>query len=635
MAEDKSKLNFATEWSANAKLDFVVGDGTTPPVLIDIQAVNYLIPPLSLGSLSPIIEIVGSTVTDAPVSDGDLAHIIEVVADTVSNKPTSNATFDFDINVFDGFRNELSTTAYDSKKLDELKTSLFADSPKLYEINVVTLFDGDNLARSNVSPQRELEKEQSNKIVPLYDGDRLDNVVIHSLIGVVDADATKTALHDDGVALSQGVNSFYKHPPRSDCAKSAYWLDAERMRHDVATDFDQGLPITKEWYSYHEDAINPIGYRPIIIDPPIEPPVVHNGELNFKKLWDSLGELDFLYIELEALILMNEVRMWHVAPDGTLTELNPVGLSLSSDRDSFAWSVRVDLYEENAPALLGGAGKFRISINDIIWEVISFKYQRNADKGFTATMVSETQKLGSPSCELIDVVVDNPISAKAMITNLCQASGLSVIDNGFVDWIIHDDTAQWINAEPKSIIADVVKSVGASMTATLDGTSLIIQPRYKTSFDKLDQLLDEECDVLINPDYMVEMSGENNQSIVLDNVLVQGQQLASNGIDGGVVTRCIKDGTSGLNEAQSVTSPLQQDHNQNAELARNIFSESGSKNISAITVGIDGNLAKGGDIVRILSTPPRTGISLGTTITVGDDQIPLQQMSIEFPLEAY
>ena len=639
-------LNFVTEWSANGTLDFVVGDGVAPPTIIDIVAVNYLLPPVSLGSFSPTVDVVGDSYVIAPLSNGyflpsiaitgesvavaptasgTITRIDDFVANTIADKPTSNASFNFDINVFSGFRHDIATVEGDASRVDEQKSSLFNDSPKQHNSNVVSIFDGDYLADSIVAPQLEFDRAHNENVVTIFDGDYISNSVEHKLIGIVDADLGFNSLFTDGERTSRDLSSLYKYPPRADCEKSALWLDASKHRREWLSQFLSGLPIKKEWFSYYEDAIDPTGTRPIIIDPPIEPPITEREGLNFRKLWDNLGELDFLYIELDALIIMNTVIMYHTSKLGERTYINPVSWSVSNDLDSFAWTLNCSLYDNGILDLIATDDTFTLEVNDVKWNFNAFKYKRLQDgqfSGYSVTFVSQTQQLGYPLAQPVNVSLDAPKGAIQLIDE--TLGDIPLINKGVNEWTLQADTIEMMQAEPKAIISEILKASGAVMLPSVSGESIMIQPRYKVASWLMNELTDEECDVLLDGNYMVTDSGEIRNGVEYNAVTISGEK-------SGVVTKIVRDGTGGETEATDYTTQFHQDHNVGLEYAKKVFSESGTIELAEISVGLDENLLQSGSIVRIKhASGDRTGVSLGVSVKGDRVENVLQTATIEF-----
>ena len=173
----------------------------------------------------------------------------------------------------------------------------------------------------------------------MVNGINLPAAITHHRNRLADAKISLAPRYQD--ALTQPAKptlSGYKYPPRGDCDVANAWALADQLGAPINTDFNDGVPAQFHWQSGFEDATAAKGTRPIApVIPDIVPPPL-TQELDFLALWDNSGELDFLRIELDALIVMNEIDIYHVASDGTKTAVHPVNASLEFDIDSFVWS---------------------------------------------------------------------------------------------------------------------------------------------------------------------------------------------------------------------------------------------------------------------------------------------------------
>lgn len=183
-----------------------------------------------------------------------------------------------------------------------------------------------------------------------------------------------------------------------------------------------------------------------------------------------------------------------------------------------------------------------------------------------------------------------------------------------------------MQAEPKAIISEILKASGAVMLPSVSGEAIMIQHRYKVASWLMDELTDEQCDVLIDGNYMVTDSGEIHNGVEYNAVTISGEK-------SGVVTKIVRDGTGGETEATDYTTQFHQDHNVGLEYAKKVFSESGTIELAEISVGLDANLLQSGSIVRIKhENGDRTGVSLGVTVKGDRVENVLQTATIEFRL---
>lgn len=633
MADSKSwntdgDLNFVTEWQENAQLDFIVGDAVIVPPEIDIAGASYIFPPLSSCTIDYITNVDCSSTIEQPISSGKLDLIIEIQSACTIAAPTSDCTVINDINVDRSMKAEyVSSYDYADSLHNDLNT-IYSDSPKLFNDKTVPIREGYKAQLSVTTLQGDLPQCFDNVEFLLLYGGKVQGAVssVNIEMGKVRPECEFTVYDGDNLIPEQIQDSYF-YPPRSDCAKSTYWMELDNAQLHVQADFEDGLPIKKSWANCFEDAITPTLLRPYEPVEPDEPDIEPlKPSLDFLRLWDRTGELDFLYIELDAVIIMNNITMYHTSDEGVKTYLNPTTWSITSDLDSYAWTLTCSLYDEGVLALITSDDLFTLEVNGIAWSFNAFKYKRVQAQqytGYSVTFVSATQKLGSPYCELKNVSLDNPIGAIQLAESVL--GDFPLINNGVTEWTLQADTVEYMDAEPKAIVSAIMAAAGAVMLPSTDGNSIKIQPRYKVAAWELAGITDDECDVLIDGNYMISDSGEITNGTEYNAVTISGES--------GVMTKVIRSGTDGATEATEFSTPLHQDHSTAIDYATKIFSESGTLELATISVGLDDNLLESGAIVRIKSNDgDRTGISLGCTVSGDSVDHVFQTATIEFRL---
>ena len=604
--DNSANLKLVVEWSNNADLVF-------SPVLDPVE------PPVS------IVEAVGKCSLHDPLVSSRQVVIHEAIAFCDLVAPLSPANSEIDINVYRGISLITESKNSNGTNVDCANESLFSDSPKQHNSKVVSIFDGAYLTDSIVAPQLSFDRAHNENVVTIFDCDYISNSVEHKQIGLIDANLGVYSLFADGDLASRDIASLYKYPPRADCKKSALWLDAEKNHREWLSKFLSGLPIKLEWFSYYEDAIDPTGTRPV---DPIEPPLPipeRLADLDIKVLWSNLADLEFVRIELDALIIMNTVIMYHTSKLGERTYINPVSWAVSNDLDSFAWTLNCSLYDNGILDLIATDDTFTLEVNDVKWNFNAFKYKRLQDgqfSGYSVTFVSQTQQLGYPLAQPVNVSLDAPKGAIQLIDE--TLGDIPLINKGVNEWTLQADTIEMMQAEPKAIISEILKASGAVMLPSVSGESIMIQPRYKVASWLMNELTDEECDVLLDGNYMVTDSGEIRNGVEYNAVTISGEK-------SGVVTKIVRDGTGGETEATDYTTQFHQDHNVGLEYAKKVFSESGTIELAEISVGLDENLLQSGSIVRIKhASGDRTGVSLGVSVKGDRVENVLQTATIEF-----
>lgn len=644
--EQATGINFTRPWNATGSLDFASDDSAVPTLSLNIDAVSPQT--LSTGWLSQTYTFTITGVSEKPTSNQTFQTVIEfgVTANAtqatslhhveqvhqfgimaIANQVECTGEVVNDINVDRGLKLEIeSGSSLPTVDLQVGFDSLFADTPKLNVETIHPVFDGAVLTNNLISILRSMQNVNDALVSKFSDGFYVQNELIGYNKRFDDVNKSLWALYNDGAEVQSDITSLYNYPPKSDVSLVSYWDYATRADLEVKDDFNYATPLNKEWVSYYEDAIDPVGNRPIIIEPPIVIPVVQKV-LNFVDLWNGKGELDFLRIELDAQIIMNTVIMYHTSSGGQKTYINPVSWTIANDLDSYAWSLNCSLYDDNILAMIASEDIFTINVNGSEWNFSAFKYKRLQDgqfSGYSVTFVSETQKLGLPLSDLLDVSLDSPKGALQLVEE--TLGDIELINKGVTEWTLQADTVEFMQQEPKAIISEILKASGAVMLPTVTGDKIMIQPRYKVASWLMSELDDIECDVLLDGNYMITDSGEIVNGTEYNAVTISGEK-------SGVVTKIVRDGTAGEEEATGYTTQIHQDHNVGLEYAKKIFSENGTIELAEISCGLDSNLLQSGSIVRIKhATGDRTGVSLGVAVKGDTVANVIQTATIEFRL---
>ena len=161
----------------------------------------------------------------------------------------------------------------------------------------------------------------------------------------------------------------------------------------------------------------------------------------------------------------------------------------------------------------------------------------------------------------------------------------------------------------------VAQACGAILRPDKVNDVIHVQPRYKTSPWDWDALTDEQCDHVINADYVITESSNDNTTPQANCVLISGETH-------GVITEVVKAGTAGDVRSTDVLSPLSQDHNVNAELARNIMADSGEQEVLGLSIPLlppdsDFGLLLPGEIIRVVYPDKTiTGLCLSNSVPI-------------------
>lgn len=622
-----SEVNFSAPWNADASLEFAIDGGVRPPVTVNVRASATLYPPQSVCNVVPLISVSASTTTQNLSAYCSVDSISSLEAIATNEIHTSLCEIGFDINVDRGIKSEVATRSNLATKVYKKMKSAFVDNKKNQTSFHHSIVNAIPLSNQISTKNERMIDLSTVALEPLCDGVKTQNKVSSLNETLINSDPILGFDFFNADYLSSDVMARYVYPPRSDNSVSNKWMEAEAISSQVMTDFDsQGVPIINSVNSYFEDAENPIGLRPIT-EPPIEPPKPKPINLNFRDLWNGEGKLDFLGIELDALIIMNTVIMYHTTSEGVKTYINPVSWSISNDLDSYAWTLNCSLYDNNILSLISTDDVFTLSVNDVEWRFNAFKYKRIQDgqfSGYNVTFMSQTQRLGYPLAQPLNISLDAPKGALQLVEE--TLGEVPLVNKGVNEWTLQADTVEFMQAEPKAIISEILKASGAVMLPSVSGDTVMIQPRYKVASWLMNELTDQECDVLLDGNYMVTDSGEIRNGTEFNAVTISGEK-------SGVVTKIVRSGTDGSIEANDYTTQIHQDHNTGLEYAKKIFSENGTIELAEISVGLDDNLLQSGSIVRIKHpSGDRTGVSLGVTVKGDRVENVLQTATIEFRL---
>jgi len=611
-------MEFKTQWNSSGQLEFVTGDAPAPVVITDIITASYVFAPLSSCTIDSIITATGEAFSLAPQANADISCISDIVATCSVYGVSSAGEVTVDINVDRGPKTDIATITHPSSRVPQQISSEFAASPRLACSNTAIITDADRACVTVTAPLGRLPKLSSAIEATLIDAVKAQAEVTHFNHLLDRVNNALSADHADAVSVGSNVASGYKYPPRGDCSVANAWAHAETLQAQINSDFNDGIAVKIAWLARHENAINAIGTRPVTpIEPPVTPPSA-NPILNFLALWDNSGELDFLRIELDALIIMNEINIYHVASDGARTAVHPINASLDFDIDSFVWSFNGQLLGKENLALLTHRAGFEININGHQLRFTLREFSRAAsfaNDAYSFTCVTNTQWLGQPYAALYNGTVDNPIGAWQLVAEKFATEAFTLNRSLTPEWTLQPDSFSYLNKSPIELALQVAQASGAILQPDKLENIIHVQPRYKTSPWDWDALTNEECDHVINADYVDTESSNDNTTPQTNSVLVSGETH-------GVITEVVKAGTAGDVRAKDVLSPLSQDHNANAELARNIMADSGEQEVLGLSVPLlppDSafGLLLPGEIIRVVYPDKTiTGLCLSNSIPV-------------------
>ncbi|WP_369434218.1 hypothetical protein [Psychromonas sp. MME1] len=315
---------------------------------------------------------------------------------------------------------------------------------------------------------------------------------------------------------------------------------------------------------------------------------------------------------------MNEIDIFHVASDGKKTAIHPINATLDFDIDSFVWSFNGQLLGKDNLSFLTHRAKFEINVNGHQLRFTLREFSRAgsfANDAYSFTCVTNSQWLGQPFAALHNGTVDNPIGAWQLVEEKFATEAFTLNRSLTPEWTLQTDSFSYLNKSPIELALQVAQACGAILQPDKLENIIHVQPRYKTSPWNWHALTNEECDHVINADYVDTESSNDNTTPQANSVLVSGETH-------GVITEVVKAGTAGDVRAKDVLSPLSQDHNVNAELARNIIADSGEQEVLGLNIPLlppdsSFGLLLPGEIIRVIYPDKTiTGLCLSNSVPI-------------------
>lgn len=632
-------LKFQAERQGNAKLEFnTTGTGTLPTVELS-GSVRTRAPGIEGIALNGAYTTGTLDSQDQPGIEGITLMCADYsgTVDSMDTPGTNNGLV-YDINVDRDPKGEFGTKHSVAAFQDSYIAQAHSESG--FEMSVTK-------ARHAVASKSDLpvkaghgESPKSSviKITDYQDGRKLDRDRRNNWQNPPARYERRVHHWRQGRKTDADLGSNWQNPPGMYADRGHHHQEAcDGFLVDRGTKYAEGRKTGRYWGDYFEQAIlPPDGKHPEL--PPVEPPVERPPVLlDFKGLRKSNGHLEFVYIELDALIVMNEITVKHVAPDGTETPIHPTQARVGIDLDNYTWTLSGELKGEAALQFLrhqeGEAPVIKMEINgwDWIFVVTSFNRNRgtfNVSYSFQAD--SQTRYLGEPFALKSSNSVDNPISPWQMVEQQINPLGFELDRQDMLDWTLTGGSYSYSQLTPIALLKAVTAAVGGIVRPDRQEAKLKIQPRYKVSPWKWNTLVDVACDHLVPESVVVTESAQDTSTQQVNAITVGGTTH-------GVVTQVVLNGTAGDVSGQDVSDPLAQSHQVNAERGRNAMGETGSQesvnySIPLMQEGVDSfGLITPGDIVRIVNQDGSklTGLCISNNINLKTIDEVWQEVSLE------
>ena len=282
-------------------------------------------------------------------------------------------------------------------------------------------------------------------------------------------------------------------------------------------------------------------------------------------------------------LIMNTIEFYAVVGAEQIA-VEPVGLSLKLDLDSYAWELSGELKGATAKNYIlpdvNGPKALMMTINGWSWVFAVKSYKRSSrlvGEAYTFTAVSRSQFLTSDWSDKVSYSVNAEINAWQLAESLIAPLGFTLDRTNVTEWVRTPDwtlqagSVSWANVTPLEIITQLATAAGATIQPHRTDDTIIIAPRYRLSPWEWATAQDSAFSHLIPEAMIVDgtETGEFTNTTELERVLVSGTTH-------GAVTEVIKRNTAGSVSAADISDVLNQDNIVNAERGRNVLCDSGA-----------------------------------------------------------
>mgnify|MGYP001163373802 CR=1 FL=1 len=311
-------------------------------------------------------------------------------------------------------------------------------------------------------------------------------------------------------------------------------------------------------------------------------------------------------------LIMNTIEFYAVVGTEQIA-VEPVGLSLKLDLDSYAWELSGELKGATAKNYIlpdvNGPKALMMTINGWPWIFAVKSYKRNSKlvgESYSFTAVSRSQFLTGDWSDKVSYSVDAEVNAWQLAETLLTPLGFTLDRTNVTewyrtpDWTLQAGSVSWANVTPMDIISQLAIAAGGTVQPHRTADTIIIAPRYRLSPWEWAAAQDSAFSHLIPEAMIVDGSetGDITRTTELERVLVSGTTH-------GAVTEVIRRNTAGAVSATDVSDVLNQDNTANAERGRNILCDSGvieqlSIQLPLMPPGQAPGLLEPGQLVKIL-----------------------------------
>ena len=252
---------------------------------------------------------------------------------------------------------------------------------------------------------------------------------------------------------------------------------------------------------------------------------------------------------LRVHLVMNTVQVVRL-PDLVPIEVDAV--DLSSNVESWSWTVRMDLSSMDAAALLvpdgNGPRSVRITMNGYVWTAVIEGRSRQrgfAQSGVTVTGRSRTALLDSPYAPRRSGVEPEARSARQLGEAALANTGFELTMHG-ADWLVPGGAWYYQDLTPVGVLGEIAAAAGAVLQSHPSADEFVVRPRYPVAPWAWTSGV---ADLVLPASWIVSETTTYGSKPMFDAVIVRGEQQ-------GVQARVIRAGSAGELFAEQVVHRL-------------------------------------------------------------------------------
>jgi len=444
----------------------------------------------------------------------------------------------------------------------------------------------------------------------------------------------------EAAALLTFRTSGYQYPPPMHRQRGEGWQESAALHRRHHESYRLGAEMVHYWLDRFETAGQPAPGRSVLLPPVVpEVPVIGASDANLNLWYPRVdlvpGDLEFVL----RLLAVKARRVYIVINHCTIArlddgrQLHPIGISISADTDSWAWTLSVTLSQQDALDIVGGAFNDPVEVAVTLnGQVLHFIVDRWSDSrsfnSYSITLggMSKTGLLGQRYSLPTSYVETSQRSAVQLLEQVLPNGWTSTW--GLEDWLVPGGVFHYASQTPMQVISRIAASAGGFVLSDLINPQVHIKPVYK----KAPWLLTmDDVDLSLPIDQFTTLGRELLESDAPNAVFVHGEQQ-------GLLGRIYREGTAGDRLAEMVVDSLMTDaialrQRGQFELARQARYQRHS--LQTVLDDSLGGLILPGQVLEIRHPAPHIGFVKGVSIegALNNDALVINQnITLDYPL---